>query len=268
MLDATFKFSQHSLSDFADCPRRFYLHYVAHQAWPLVETGPTGLSPLEYQRYLWRGTVLHRWIERHWLGLPPQPLTGDVELDTWWLRFADTDFSDLPLQRLPELALVAPLDDHLLYARFDLLAYDAVRAVIIDWKTLRGDGPPRYDFMARRFQTRIYLYVLATAGAAFNDGQPFAPEQCSMRYWLANFPEQPWVDIPYSSAEYERDRNMLRSLMDSATQRDGEVAFEMTEDERKCTYCTFRTLCKRRGAPSAEALIWDEDTDVVEELEY
>jgi PD-(D/E)XK nuclease superfamily len=300
MLDPAFKFSQHSMSDFVECPRRFYLKYVDRQPWPLVETGPLGLNPLEYQAYLWRGVVLHRWIERYWLGVPPQA-SDDAELNVWWARFMRTSFDDLPATRMPELALVAPLGSpqkaYSLYARFDLLAtqklsdhpervegdqtvseqgseqnapaQNAPRAVIVDWKTLRGERPPRYQVFATRLQTRIYLYVLATAGAAFNDGLPFTPEQCRMRYWLANFPEQPWVDIPYSTADYERDQSMLLKLMDSAAQREGEEQYEMTADERRCTYCTYLTLCKRKGAP-AESQATEQwlDIEAIGELDY
>ena len=140
MLNASFKFSQHSLSDYLECPRRFYLHYVAHLAWPTVETNPLGLHPLDYQRYLWRGRMLHRWIERHWLGVPAH-MNGshDEGLRLWWDHFEHTAFDDLPAQRVPELALVAPIGNHLLYARFDLLAFDlatpAAGAVVVDWKT-------------------------------------------------------------------------------------------------------------------------------------
>ena len=273
MLDPTFKFSQHSLSDFTECPRRFYLRYVEKQAWPLVETGPTGLSPLEYQSYLWRGTLLHRWIERYWLGITPASLDGirsagdGDELQVWWSRFAATGFDDLPLQRLPELALVAQVGENSLYARFDLLAIDSPepssfgrggageigsrRAVIVDWKTLRGGRPPRDAFLAQRFQTRIYLFVLATAGAAYNDGLPFSPGQCCMRYWLANFPAQPWVEIGYSQADYERDRQWLLDLMEDVLSREGEAQFPMAQDERRCGYCTYRTLCRRAGGHTA-----------------
>lgn len=275
MLDPTFKFSQHSLSDFADCPRRFYLRYVAKQAWPLIETGPLKLDPLEYQAYLWRGTVLHRWIERYWLGVPAQS-SDDAELNLWWARFMNTSFDDLPTQRLPELALVAPLGDYLLYARFDLLAIDSPddsqrtgQAVIVDWKTLRGERPPRYQVFAQRFQTRIYLYVLATAGAAFNGGVPFAPEQCHFRYWLANFPDAPWVDIPYSAQEYERDSRSLLALMADAARREGEEQYEMTPDESKCATCTYRTLCRRKVVELEQAAPdqWV-DIEAAPELDY
>ena len=270
MLDPAFKFSQHSLSDYSECPRRFYLHYVTHQAWPVVESNPLGISPLEYQRYLWRGTVLHRWIERYWLGVPTQML-DDAELSLWWDRFQHTRFDDLPAQRMPELALVASIGDYLLYARFDLLAFDERSpnpcATIVDWKTWRTDRRPRYQVFSQRLQTRIYLYVLATAGAAYNAGQPFAPEQCNMRYWLANFPDHPWVDVPYSAADYAQDQTRLLALIEAAAHGETEADYPRSQDERHCTHCTYLTLCNRKGTPNdAEDAFFDSDTVV--EMDY
>jgi hypothetical protein len=270
MLDNTFKYSQHSLSDHCECPRRFYLKYVEKQAWPLVESNPSGLSPLEYQAYLWRGTVLHRWIERYWLGVPPLA-TDDAELNIWWARFTRESFDALPAQRIPELALVAPLGNYLLYARFDLLAFNpGSRAVIVDWKTLRGERPPRYSVFAERLQTRIYLYVLATASAAFNGGQAFAPEQCSMRYWLANFPAQPWVDVPYSADAYEHDKQTLLAMIERIAHATDAAQFGMAEVGQGCTYCTYRTLCQSQAAqPSPTGLpeMWV-DIESVAEIDY
>ncbi len=287
MLDPQFRFSQHSLSDFVDCPRRFYLRYIARQSWPLVETGPHGMDALTYQEYLRLGAVLHRWIERYWLGISDGSThfqTPNPELALWWSRFTATDFSDLPTQRLPELELSAPLGEFRVYARFDLLALQPSpptplppgegRAIIVDWKTLRGENPPSHEFLKQRLQTRVYLYVLATAGAPFNNGVPMQPEQCVMRYWLANFPERPWVEIGYSAAEYAQDTAKLLALASDISTRAtqaGEVQFPKTDDERKCTYCTYRTLCHRRGAPGAE-LPDDEVTMIdlsnVEALDY
>ncbi|HEY3291068.1 MAG TPA: PD-(D/E)XK nuclease family protein [Anaerolineae bacterium] len=271
MLDPAFKFSQHSLSDFIECPRRFYLHYVARQPWPLVDADPLKLEPLERQLYLKRGQVLHRWIERFWLGVPAG-LADDPELNLWWERFQATDFSALPAIRLPELELVAALDspdERLLYARFDLLAVENGQAVIIDWKTLRGEHPPRYQVFANRLQTRVYQYVLATAGAAYNEGAPFAPEDISLRYWLAHFPDAPWVNVPYSQAQYARDSQWLSALIADITHREGEAQFELTPDERKCAFCTYRTLCRRENAPTPEpqADVWL-DIDAPTELDY
>ena len=146
MIDPAFYFSQHSLADFVACPRRFYLRHIAHQAWPLIESAPWGMDALTYRDYLRKGALLHQWIERYWLGVgsPEESVpssesrvttsssglgtdssalkTRDPELSVWWARFLAEDFSALPPQRLPELALVAPLGDTRLYGRFDLLA--------------------------------------------------------------------------------------------------------------------------------------------------
>lgn len=265
MLDPDFRFSQHSLSDFAECPHRFYLRYIAKQSWPLLETGPGAMEALTYQAYLRRGVILHRWIERHWLGMAGSPQTQPValadadeaELSLWWQRFVAADLATLPPLRLPELALVAPLGDALLYARFDLLALpnhanDADHEiVIVDWKTVRGNVAPSERFFRNRLQTRIYLYVMATAGAPFNGGQPIAPERCRMRYWLANFPDRPWVEIGYSQAEYEADARRLHDLVSDALSRRRRDAFERTSDERHCQYCNYRTLCQRQGIVDA-----------------
>ncbi|MCS6772746.1 MAG: PD-(D/E)XK nuclease family protein [Anaerolineae bacterium] len=278
VLPLGFTFSQHSLNDFKDCPRRFYLKYVARQPWPLVEVSPLALDALQYREDLQRGARFHRWVERYWLGLPEPPHLGDETLARWWARFTQTDFSDLPPVRLPEVELVAALGEHNLYARFDLLALTPpeaapMRAVIVDWKTLHHPEALPFTFYKNRVQTRVYLYVLATAGSAFTEGRPLEPAQCSLRYWLANHPDTPWVEITYSREEYERDRYQLGALIDSILARQHEADFEMTADERHCTYCTFRTLCQRAGDPSApppdedEALLMP-DLDTVPELEY
>jgi hypothetical protein len=189
----------------------------------------------------------------------------------------NTDFGDLPSQRWPELALIAPIGEYRLYARFDLLAQSPISNfqspfVIVDWKTLRSENPLPYRFFRDRLQTRAYLYVLATAGAPFNDGAALEPEQCVMRYWLANFPEKPWVEISYSRAEYEKDKQRLLRLIEGVAQRSDDDLFSSpTTDEKKCTYCQYRTLCNRKG--EANALLPDEasgliDLADIQELDY
>jgi hypothetical protein len=254
MIDSSFLFSQHSLGDFVDCPRRFYLRYIARQDWPLVEAPQNGMTdPLAYRDYLRKGAVLHQWIERYWLGLDTPDGAVDREDDemrAWWTRFLATDFSALPPNRTPELALVAPLGDYRLYARFDLFANGGPddTLIIVDWKTLRGEGAATKRFLTQRLQTRAYLYVLATAGAPYNNGHAPQPDRCSMIYWLANFPQTPWVAIDYSPREYEQDRRKLTALVEEIARRTTPDAFELTADERHCVACTYRTLCKRDGA--------------------
>lgn len=269
LLPPDFSFSQHNLGDYADCPRRFYLRHVLRQPWPLVEAGPPGdQTALQYQAYLRKGALLHRWIERHWLGVDAEAngRTDDPELRVWWDRFLAADLSGVPPDRFPELALAAPLGAFRLYARFDLLAApapdtDAGDWIVVDWKTLRGASPPSYAFLKNRIQTRVYLYVLATAGGPFNRGAPPPPERCAMRYWLANFPERPWVEIRYSQAELEADRARLTRLAERIAAATGEADFPLTDDERKCAYCNYRTRCHRAGAPGDDPAL-DEDAAV------
>lgn len=260
MPDLTLQFSQHSLNDFADCPRRFYLRYLARQTWP-----DTGLHAAALAERMEQGNLLHRWIERYWSGIRTAAPQGEP-LARWWSHFLNTNFDDLPPERLPELALVAPLGDQRLYARFDLLAVGGSprRFVIVDWKTIRAEALAALsdDFLRQQLQTRVYLYVLVTGGAPFNDGEPISPAQCSLRYWLADRPEQPWIDVPYSQAAYEQDRHTLTQLIDDVMRRRTMAEFEKTPDERHCTYCTYRTLCHRSGVagsplPDEEATLLD-----------
>ncbi|HQV27971.1 MAG TPA: PD-(D/E)XK nuclease family protein [Thermoflexales bacterium] len=257
-LDPGFVFSQHSLADYDACARRFYLRFIARQAWPMVEDGPEGLSAIDRQAYLRQGKTLHRWIERRLLGLPAgadSTESADAELVVWWERFLATDLSGLPARRTPELELACVVGGARLYARFDLLASDEDgRAVIVDWKTLRGQKPPSPAFFRDRLQTRVYLFALAAAGAPFNGGRPFDPARLSMRYWLANFPERPWVDVPYSRADYEVDGQRLTAMVSAIRARSGEAAFEKTERLQTCAMCDYRTLCARGSARGGVAL--------------
>jgi len=264
-LDREFVFSQHSLADYDACARRFYLRFIARQAWPMVEDGPEGLSAVDRQAYLRQGKTLHRWIERRLQGLPGGAeiaTSVDLELAVWWERFLATDLSALPARRTPELEIACVVGGARLYARFDLLAVDDDDgAVIVDWKTLRGQKPPPQIFFRDRLQTRVYLYALAAAGAPFNGGRPFDPARLRMRYWLANFPEHPWVEVPYSRADFEADGRRLTTMVAAIRARSGHAAFEKTERLQTCALCDYRTLCARGGAVDAAAYIDDEPAD-------
>ncbi len=220
------------------------------------------MRTLDYRDYLRKGVVLHQWIERHWLGMPGPVQFDDDELALWWARFCGTDLSALPARRDPELSLVAPLGRFRLYARFDLLASDPDTGefVIVDWKTIRGGSAPATRTLRERVQTRVYLYVLATAGAPYNAGRPLQPDLLRLRYWLANFPESPWVDIGYSAPEFEADGRMLDALADDIARRQGEADFPKTDDLRHCAACSYRTLCQRDAQlAGAELTLLDDD---------
>ena len=118
--------------------------------------------------------------------------------------------------------MLAPLGEFALTARFDLLAVDEVsgRAVVVDWKTMRGERAMRSDFLRERVQTRVYLYALAMAGGPYR-GEVDGPPGCEFHYWMANAPGDRWVRFVYDLASFERDRAYLTSLSVDAAARDG-----------------------------------------------
>lgn len=259
-----FLFSQHSLNTYARCKRRFLLKYVDRQPWPMPEEE----DPRSYQDHLARGRVFHQWLVREHLGLDMTSIVeacDDELLQAWWAAWQSFDREALPRAlREAELPIVVPLGRHRLYARYDYLALDrGGEAVIVDWKTL-GTVPP-LSTLRQRFQTRVYLYCLVSAGHVFSGGQPLAPDQVSMLYWFANTKES--ISIPYSVQSYVRDgRDLLRMTDEIASQaRD---AFVRTDDLRQCMRCNYRSLCQRENERLETSEEWlDEDLDLDLDLE-
>jgi hypothetical protein len=264
LLPNRFRYTQNNLNDFQDCHHRFYQRHLAQQPWPATDA--TDTEALAHERRLRAGVVLHRWIERYFLGAVDAATDGpegDEDLCALWSRFCSTDFSFLPAQRTPELALSCALGARRLYARFDLLAIEPGRAVIVDWKAARNVA---HEDWASRLQTRVYLFVLAEAGDPYHDGVPLHPAQCEMRYWLGNA-EQPWVIVPYSREQHEANRVCLAQLAGDIFNRSRIDQFPMTDDLRQCAPCGYRTLCKRDGRVLREGWhdeLRDEDRDIIE----
>jgi hypothetical protein len=64
---------------------------------------------------------------------------------------------------------------------------------------------------------------------------------------------------------------MLLGLVDEISRGQNERDFPKTEDERKCRYCEYRTLCHRLGGAGAIPPEFDPDAALDEdvgELEY
>jgi len=104
-------------------------------------------------------------------------------------------------------------------------------------------------------QTRVYRYLLARAGAHLNAWQPLDPAQIEMIYWFAEHPEAP-VRLPYDAAQYHDDEVYLTDLIEQILSLN-EDAFTLTEDERRCAYCPYRSYCDR----GIKAGILGEDED-------
>ena len=148
-------------------------------------------------------------------------------------------------------------------ARYDLLAIEPGRqAVIVDWKTNQR-RPMRAD-LEKRWQTRVYRYVLVRAGAQFNHGASWRPDQVELVYWFANHPAQP-ERFPYDDAQYTEDEWTLKATIGEIASRTEQV-WTLTEDLKQCRYCTYRTLCERKKVDTEEP-DWERDDEEMLDLD-
>jgi len=258
----TFQFSQSSLQDYVDCPRRFQLRYVLMQPWPALVTG----TPGEFDRHVQHGKDFHRLAHQHALGIELDRLTATIHDETlarWWKTFLDNPPSNLPgADRFAEVIVTAPLGEFRLLAKFDLLAVDpGQRLTIVDWKTVLKR--PQRTILARKLQTRVYRYLAVEAGAAFNDDQVPRPEQVEMIYWFAHqggATEQ----FPYDNDQHAADRRYLADLIGEIATNQDEI-WPLTSNTRQCRFCNYRSLCDR-GVKAGFLADLDDDMET-DELE-
>lgn len=262
--------SQSSLQDYADCPRRFRLRYLERLAWPAVESEPV----LENERRQQAGALFHRLVHQHLLGLPADRigrLANGPELRRWWAHY----LADSSLQRLreeavlyPEMTLSAGLGAFRLLAQYDLIARRGSTLVIYDWKTYRHR--PKNEWLAARWQTRLYRALLVRAGAFLLDGAAPSAEQVEMIYWFAEYPDEP-ARFLYHSGQFQRDWSALRALVEEIRSA---ADFPKTEDERRCLYCAYRSYCERgivagQGEETeAEEGDWEIDFEQIQEIAF
>jgi len=265
-LPSTFQFSQSSLHDFNTCPRRFKLRYLDNLRWPAIESEPVQ----EAERLAQLGLDFHRLVHQHLIGLDVDTLAATVEnagadLQNWWQNYLDHRPAKLAEDKIhPELTLSAPLRGYRLTARFDVLAQLPDGSfLIIDWKTAHQKPPRRV--LANRMQSRVYPYVLAKAGTAFNGGQPIDPSAIKMMYWYPHFPEQPeWFE--YDSKLHNRNEQFLSELTERIKLAARQNDFPLVDDKKPCKYCVYRSLCDRgqQAGPLANlAEEMEEDFDVL-----
>ncbi len=238
----SFTFSQSSLQDYTDCMRRFQLRYIERLQWPAVDTAPV----LENERRQLEGQQFHRMVQQSLIGLPAAKLArmaNTPELSRWWDNFLAHGPQLDGFKLFTELTLSAPVGDQRLMAKYDLVAVKpGEQAIIFDWKTYRKR--PKDEWMAARLQTKVYLALLVVAGAHLNEGKAFEPEQVEMVYWYADFPTEP-SKFPYKASQHKRDWNGLLKLFNEINAKQ---SFPMTDDEKKCSYCPYRSYCDRGTA--------------------
>jgi hypothetical protein len=237
-ISSTFTFSQSSLQDYSDCPRRFDLRYIQRLQWPAVESEPV----LENERHQQEGQLFHRLVQQHLIGIPEAkltPLASSPDLRQWWDNYLGADLGLEGMTKFTELSLSAPIAGFRLIAKCDLIAAGADKIVIVDWKTYHKR--PRNDWMAARLQTRVYRALLVNAGAHLHNGSPIQPERVEMVYWYASQPHEP-ARFPYTAAQYTRDWAVLEKMISEIA---GAVEFPLTTDLPACKFCVYRSFCDR-----------------------
>jgi len=261
-----FEFSQSSLQDFTDCQRRFQLRYIQRIAWPAIQAEPAR----ENERHIQRGERFHRLVQQFLLGVPEKKLASIADADEdplipqWWQNFLECIPAHLEGARYVEVSLAARLSRFRLVAKYDLvLATPNGRVVIYDWKTT--PKRPQRARLLERLQTRVYPYLLVCAGDALNAGRHIEPEQVEMIYWFAQSGQLP-ESLLYNRESFEQDGKFLVDLVNKIGALDA-GAFHMAEDERACSYCNYRSLC-RRGTRAADLNDGEAEDDFTDAAEF
>jgi hypothetical protein len=245
-------FSQSSLQDYADCPRRFQLRYIDHLSYPAIESEPA----IENEKRQREGEYFHRLAQQRLLGMDVASLArlaNTPNLSRWWQNFIDTAPSLDGYTILTEYSLTVPLGQVRLVAKYDLLAFKDGQALIYDWKT--SQRRPANEWLAARWQTRVYPALLSKSGSSLGEGTELIPENIQMIYWFPEFPSEPAV-FNYNSAQFDRDWSALSSLADEILCA---ADFPQTDEEKKCGFCTYRSYCNR-GVHAAGGLPDENET--------
>jgi hypothetical protein len=231
------------MQDFTDCARRFKLRYMDRLSYPAMESEPA----LENERNQQEGEFFHRLVQQAFLGLDPERLgrlANSSNLARWWENFVEHRPSLDGYTIHLEYSLSAPLGEMRMVAKYDLVAIRDGNAVIYDWKAYQRR--PSNEWLAARWQTRVYPALLSRSGGFLVGAEDIPPENIQMIYWFPDFPAEPAV-FQYSRDQYRRDWEALERLA-------GEIPlaedFPQTEDLGKCRFCTYRSYCDRGiGAP-------------------
>jgi len=253
-LPANFQFSQSNLTDFDVCRRLFYLRWIERLEWPARPAGAEDGLTL--------GQRFHRLMRQRFIGIDSAIALAGEPADSplrVWLAALEQYPPPMPTGACyPELALSAPWEAYRLFAKFDLLAVAVgQRAVIVDWKTGRRQTDAHYR---QSWQSCLYHYLLAEAGAPYWDGAPPPVGQIEMLYWFADYPASP-ARFPYSAAEHAANRARLGAAISLIAGLPTE-AFVPCDDATACARCIYQEFCVRGAGVGLATDEMDRDDDI------
>ena len=237
--------SQAHLTLLESCPRRF--QYIFSQSLA-VPPKPEG-----QEAALW-GSQFHLLMQQQALGIPIDVMStahGDMTAKVEALRHqAPQLFQPGADERLrqSEHQRTLAFNGYLFTVIYDLVVLTESSGLVVDWKTYLK--PPLQQYLARDWQTRLYLYVLA-------ETSDLSPEQLTMVYWFVRHRNDRGEDLPpsdyrfaYGLQQHDQTRADLLRLTDqlSGLRRGGE--FPQTSVLDRCVRCPFQIRCQRVDEPS------------------
>lgn len=231
LLPETFTFTQQKLQDYVDCKRRFFLRHITNLEWPAIESEPIR----EQEELIQLGTRFHLLCQQAFAGVPIESLSltaESPELAVWWQNFLVLEFFSTPRDYAAEKMVSIPFAGFRLAAKYDLLFNEPSGKIIIyDWKT--SQHQPKRQTLLERMQSMVYPLVAGKGESV----------EIEMVYWYPSFPETP---IRFTSTPAQRavDATFLESLVVECTEMN-EDDFVKTNQERKCQFCRYRSLCDR-----------------------
>ena len=263
-IDPTFTFSANSLQDYLDCPRRFELKYLLKQSWPAATSEPV----LEFERHIQLGSQFHQLVHQYIHGIPWEILAKtiiDADLADWFDNFLATYAKLEFIQVFPEQSVRIHLAGFQVVAIFDLLGITEDNQIhILDWKTSKF--MPRKDILSNRIQTRLYPLAALESTASFIRNQSIPAEQISLSYiYVQKKQSQNTVNFDYDQSRSLQDKAFLESLITEIMGKEP-GSFTRTQDERKCKYCVYRSLCER-GITAGNFEEQEDEVDIEQLLE-
>jgi len=259
-----FFFSQAKLEEYRTCRRRFYWRYIQELPCPAQVAEPAQ----EFEHLGKMGWLFHQSVRQLLCGIPPEQVKAFIKDENWLEQFQQhiypmvnpIDWEAKCAVYAPEVLLAMRIGEFPLVAKYDLLMITVEgQAQIWDWKT--SHALPAYRQLVAKLQSVIYPLVLAQGGHKAKT----APEKIQMMYWFANFPSE-MMSISYNEDKMQREMEWITQMIaEIATAT--EEHFIMTEDERKCRVCVYRSLCARgekAGQFTDEMIDLDEEGWVAE----
>jgi hypothetical protein len=229
------RISADALKSWSRCRRQFVYKYVARLQWP------------SDVRHFSLGREVHKLLDYQSRGLPCDLLLESAEDNV------RRSFEKLLAHRAAQWPILAsewefnvPLKlsggkTEWLNGRIDRVSRDGDKVWIIDWKT--GMGAPRNASQA--WQTRLYLFALlelAQSPSAADLGLAgLKAEDLGFLYVVVKADASPVeeIPIPYSAAQHEATRQVLRNTLDTMSVEEDYLLPERCPDR----YCLYRELC-------------------------